>query len=115
MKYLLDASGLFYYHGNTVSLTRKADPVLRYLVYHDVESLKPLPVKGKKCHFHEGDYLVVEMKENFDRDTWGEEDRRYFQYVDGVFVERHFPKRSIMEGELELAMQLGLVPKDHNI
>ena len=111
MKFWLDASGLFYHNGRIVSLVRKAEPVARYLIYHTIDDQKPLPICGSIYHFHEGEYLVVEMKENYNRDDWGKIDRRFFQMVDGAFVERTFKPVEILEGELELAHHLGLEDK----
>ena len=69
MKYWLDASGLFYHNGRIVSLVKKAEPVGRYAIYHTIEDKNPLPISGKFYHFHEGEYLVVEMKEGYDWKT----------------------------------------------
>ncbi len=111
MKYWLDASGLFYHNDRIVSLVKKAEPVARYVIYHTIDSPKPLPITGKFYHFHEGEYLVVEMKEGYNREVWGKNDRRYFQLVDGAFVERTFKPIDILEGEHELARHLGLENK----
>ena len=112
MKYRLDASGLFYYNNShnsmIVSLVKMPSVVSRYVIFESIEPLKMIKLTGKFYTFKEGDFLEVDLKQQFDRKRWNNADRVFFRFEEGAFIQKEFKSIESLEGELEFARHLNL-------
>lgn len=102
MKFYLNDSGLFYSCGDFIKLSKKPEGVIRYIIYEDTDTFKPVKTKKKVYIMKNRQILEVQTVKL---------ERFFFFYEDGFFTPFKVKTIDILEGEDELLKHLGIIGK----